>query len=42
MERIKVWLRDNWITRIIYRIKSHIRYKKRLKEIKKRDPFIYR
>ena len=32
----------NWIKRIIAKIKMEIRYRKRLKELKKRDPFIYK
>ena len=32
----------NWIKRIISKIKLEIRYRKRLKELKKRDPFIYK
>jgi len=32
----------NWIKRIINKIKLEIRYRKRLKELRKRDPFIYK
>lgn len=32
----------NWIKNIINKIKLEIRYRKRLKELKKRDPFIYK
>ena len=32
----------NWIKRIINKIKMEIRYRKRLKELRKRDPFIYK
>jgi hypothetical protein len=32
----------NWIKKIIQRIKMEIQYRKRLKELKKRDPFIYK
>lgn len=32
----------NWIKNLIYKIKMEIRYRKRLKEMKKRDPFIYK
>jgi len=32
----------NWIKRLIDKIKMEIRYRKRLKELKKRDPFIYK
>jgi hypothetical protein len=32
----------NWLKRIINRIKMEIRYRKKLKELKKRDPFIYK
>lgn len=31
-----------WIKSIIDKIKLEIRYRKRLKELKKRDPFIYK
>lgn len=31
-----------WIRGIIEEIKLEIRYRKRLKELKKRDPFIYK
>lgn len=31
-----------WIKRIITKIKLEIRYRKRLKELRKRDPFIYK
>lgn len=31
-----------WITTIVEKIKLEIRYRKRLKELKKRDPFIYK
>lgn len=31
-----------WIKNIFYKIKMEIRYRKRLKEMKKRDPFIYK
>lgn len=32
----------NWIKNIIKKIKLEIRYRKRLKELRKRDPFIYK
>lgn len=32
----------NWIKKIIQRIKMELQYRKRLKELKKRDPFIYK
>ncbi len=32
----------NWIKNIINKIKLEIRYRKRLKALKKRDPFIYK
>ena len=31
-----------WIYSLIEKIKLEIRYRKRLKELKKRDPFIYK
>jgi hypothetical protein len=31
-----------WIKRIINRFKREAEYKKRLKELRKRDPFIYK
>ena len=31
-----------WIKRLIDRIKLEIRYRKKLKELRKRDPFIYK
>ena len=42
----KDWQKDQnmfkWIKSIIEKIKLEIRYRKRLKELKKRDPFIYK
>jgi hypothetical protein len=32
----------NWIKRIYDRIVMEIRYRKKLKELRKRDPFIYK
>ena len=32
----------NWIKRMINRIREEIKYRKRLKELKKKDPFIYK
>ena len=32
----------NWFKKIINRIKMELRYRKKLKELKKRDPFIYK
>jgi hypothetical protein len=32
----------NWIKRFIDKIKLEIRYRKKLKELRKRDPFIYK
>ena len=32
----------SWITKIFDTIKLEIRYRKKLKELKKRDPFIYK
>ena len=31
-----------WIKKIINKIKQELAYRKRLKELKKKDPFIYR
>jgi hypothetical protein len=31
-----------WIKRIFDRIRLEIRYRKKLKELRKRDPFIYK
>ena len=31
-----------WIKNLIYKIKQEIKYRKRLKELKKKDPFIYK
>jgi hypothetical protein len=32
----------NWIKNLINKIKQEIKYRKRLKELKKKDPFIYK
>jgi hypothetical protein len=32
----------NWILRWIDRVRAEIRYRKKLKELRKRDPFIYK
>ena len=32
----------NWIKDLIARIRLEIRYRKKLKELRKRDPFIYK
>ena len=32
----------SWIKNIINKIKREIQYRKRIKELKKRDPFIYK
>lgn len=32
----------SWIRNIINKIKREIQYRKRIKELKKRDPFIYK
>jgi len=32
----------NWIKSIINKIKQEIKYRKRLKALKKKDPFIYK
>ena len=31
-----------WLKKLIDKIKLEIRYRKKLKELKKRDPFIYK
>jgi hypothetical protein len=32
----------NWLQKLINRVKLEIRYRKKLKELRKRDPFIYK
>lgn len=32
----------NWLIKIYNRIRLEIRYRKKLKELRKRDPFIYK
>jgi hypothetical protein len=32
----------NWLKKIYNRIKLEIQYRKKLKELRKRDPFIYK
>ena len=32
----------NWIKKIINKVKQELAYRKRLKELKKKDPFIYK
>ena len=32
----------NWVKKLYNRIKLEIQYRKRLKELRKRDPFIYK
>lgn len=32
----------NWIKKIINKIREEIRYRKKIKELKKKDPFIYK
>lgn len=32
----------NWIKKIWNKIREEIKYRKRLKELKKKDPFIYK
>jgi hypothetical protein len=31
-----------WIRKIIDKVKQELKYRKRLKELKKKDPFIYK
>lgn len=32
----------NWLTRLWQKIQLEIRYRKKLRELRKRDPFIYK
>jgi hypothetical protein len=32
----------HWIKRLIFRIRLEINYRKKIKELRKRDPFIYK
>ncbi len=32
----------NWIKTLINRVRLELRYRKKLKELRKRDPFIYK
>jgi hypothetical protein len=32
----------NWIVNLINRVKLELRYRKKLRELRKRDPFIYK
>jgi len=32
----------NWLRNIYYRIRLEIRYRRKLRELRKRDPFIYK
>jgi|GEM_PF-1444652 hypothetical protein len=32
----------NWLKNIIDKVRLEIRYKKKIKELRKRDPFIYK
>jgi|TARA_B110000977_G_scaffold39313_1_gene52782 hypothetical protein len=32
----------NWIKRLINKVKQELSYRKRMKELKKKDPFIYK
>ena len=32
----------SWIRNIYHRIRQEIKYRKRIKELRKRDPFIYK
>ena len=32
----------NWIKNLYHKIRLEIRYRKKLKELRKRDPFIYK
>ena len=39
MKELKMF---NWVKNLYYKIKMEINYRKRIKEMKKRDPFIYK
>jgi len=32
----------NWIKKLINKVKQELAYRKRIKELKKKDPFIYK
>jgi hypothetical protein len=32
----------NWIKKLINKVKQELSYRKRMKELKKKDPFIYK
>tara|TARA_R110000824_G_scaffold43061_3_gene126087 strand:+ start:3377 stop:3481 length:105 start_codon:yes stop_codon:yes gene_type:complete len=32
----------NWFKKLIAKVKSELAYRKRIKELKKKDPFIYK
>jgi hypothetical protein len=32
----------NWLKKLYYRIRLEINYRRKLKELRKRDPFIYK
>jgi len=32
---------QNWLKALIQRIRAHVRYREKIKELRKRDPFIY-
>lgn len=36
---IKIW---EYFTTVVYKIKREYRYRKKLREMRKRDPFIYK
>ena len=42
MNWFKQWLADNWFSRLARKIRNERKYKKKLAEIKKRDPYIYK
>lgn len=35
-------IKMNWLKRLVDKVRLEIRYRKKLKELRKRDPFIYK
>jgi len=42
MNWFKNWIQHNWVTRFLEKRRNEKKYKKKLAEIKKRDPYIYK